>query len=171
MAVVPLEEEAEGHKNVLLRRLKGILDEISQEERIPKKDILDLLKKEQQLVIPISIFSNRELGVLELVVKYLKEEHKYGFTEIAKLLKRDRRTVWTTYHFATKKLPAKLRMDASEGIPLAVFQDRGLGVLESLTVYLKEVRSMRYSQIARILNRDQRTIWTVYSRAKKKNGN
>jgi len=43
-------------------------------------------------------------------------------------------------------------------------------VLESVIVYLRE-KDKRYAEIAELLDRDQRNIWTVYSRAiKKKKG-
>lgn len=53
-------------------------------------------------------------------------------------------------------------------IPTSVFRDRTLKVLESLVEYLKESEGLTYHQIAKLLNRDDRTIWTVYQRAKKK---
>jgi len=53
-------------------------------------------------------------------------------------------------------------------IPLRILQDRTLAVLESIVEYLKEEKCLKYSEIAKLLNRDQRTIWTVYSRSKKK---
>ena len=57
----------------------------------------------------------------------------------------------------------------SVNIPSFIFQNRKLSVLESLVVYMKEEYEMNFHQIAMILNRDDRTIWTVYSRARKKN--
>ena len=53
-------------------------------------------------------------------------------------------------------------------IPLRILQDRTVAVLESIVEYLKDEKGLRYSEIALLLNRDQRTIWTVYSRVKKK---
>jgi hypothetical protein len=53
-------------------------------------------------------------------------------------------------------------------IPSSIFIDRKLSVLEILVEYLKEKRNLNYHQIASLLNRDDRTIWTVYNRAKKK---
>ncbi len=53
-------------------------------------------------------------------------------------------------------------------IPLKILQDRSVAVLEAIVEYLKEEKSLKYSEIALLLNRDQRTIWTVYSRVKKK---
>lgn len=53
-------------------------------------------------------------------------------------------------------------------IPTALFRDRNLSVLEIMVEYLKDKKNMRYSQIAELLNRDDRTIWTSYKRAKEK---
>jgi len=53
-------------------------------------------------------------------------------------------------------------------IPVAILQDRNVAILESLAEYLHAEKNMKYSEIAILLNRDQRTIWTVCNRAKKK---
>ena len=53
-------------------------------------------------------------------------------------------------------------------IPVHVLQNRKFGVLESVVVYLKEEIGLKYSEIARLLNRDDRTIWNVYNYAKNK---
>ena len=53
-------------------------------------------------------------------------------------------------------------------VPTSIFRDRTLKPLEALVEYLKEVNNLTYHQIAKLLNRNDRTIWTVYQRAKKK---
>jgi predicted DNA-binding protein (UPF0251 family) len=40
--------------------------------------------------------------------------------------------------------------------------------LEAIVCYLKEILRLRFSEIAELLNRDQRTIWVTYANAKKK---
>jgi len=49
-----------------------------------------------------------------------------------------------------------------------IFKDRSLSVLESLVSHLKDVKRYSYHEIAVMLNRDDRTIWTVYHRAMQK---
>ncbi|MBI5880614.1 hypothetical protein HZB90_00625, partial [archaeon] len=44
----------------------------------------------------------------------------------------------------------------------------GLSALESISLYLNQKYGIGYSRIAKLLNRDQRTIWTVCDRARKK---
>ena len=53
-------------------------------------------------------------------------------------------------------------------IPTFIFTDRSVAVLEAIVEYLKDVRFLQYHEIAEKLNRDERTIWTAYNRAKKK---
>ena len=53
-------------------------------------------------------------------------------------------------------------------LPARVLQDRHVAVLEAIVEYLKEEKEMKYSEIAKLLNRDDRTIWTVYSRVRQK---
>ncbi len=50
-------------------------------------------------------------------------------------------------------------------IPTHIFVDRTLSVLEALTEYLKESKNMTYHEIAVLLDRDDRTIWTCYHRS------
>lgn len=59
-----------------------------------------------------------------------------------------------------------------ESIPLpsSIFRDRSLSVLEVIVEYLKDHQRLTFHEIAVLLNRDDRTIWTVYSRGKKKRG-
>lgn len=52
-------------------------------------------------------------------------------------------------------------------IPSDIFRDRSLSVLEVLVEHLKD-KGMSFHEIAELINRDDRTIWTVYNRARKK---
>ena len=62
-------------------------------------------KKEKSLPkIPIGIFSNKKLGILEILVKYLKENYLMTYSKIAKLLNRDDRTIWSSYNKTKKKV-------------------------------------------------------------------
>ena len=41
-------------------------------------------------------------------------------------------------------------------------------VFESIILYLKDKEELRYTEIAKLTGRDQRTIWTIYNRARGK---
>jgi hypothetical protein len=53
-------------------------------------------------------------------------------------------------------------------IPLSIVADRDVSIFETIVEYLKEHYGLSYHEIAVLLNRDDRTIWTVYNRASKK---
>ena len=70
---------------------------------LTEEEIQDLFKKrEGEIVLPISIF-NEKLGMLEAASLYLKDEMNLSFNDIAKLLKRNYKTIWTSYNKAKKK--------------------------------------------------------------------
>jgi len=121
----------------------------------------------EDLSIPITIFTNK-LGGLEGLVKYLRENLGLTYHEIAELLNRDDRTIWTAYNKSVKKQPTKLIIKKTLiFMPIPILKNRKLTILEAIIVYLKD-KGMRYIEIAELLNRDQRNIWTIHNRAIKK---
>jgi len=138
------------------------------------KNLYGKLKKHIEVIeknkrsIPLCVFSS-ELSCLETIVKYLKENLNLKFKEMGVLLGRSTKTLWQAYNSSKKKYPFPLTADDfSLTIPVLLFKDRRLSVLEHIVSYLKK-DGMRFSEIARALKRNPRTIWTVYSRARKKN--
>jgi len=151
--------------------LERTFSKIKKKYNLSTEEILQLLekKKEKAIELPISIFNNYNLSALETIVKYLKEELKLRFCEIAFLLNRDDRTIWDSYNSSRQKMSSKLPIEPSlYSVPIHIFTNRKLAVLEALTQYLKDEFNLRYCEIASLLNRDDRTIWTVYQRAKRK---
>ncbi|MFC1741786.1 hypothetical protein ACFL3V_04595 [Nanoarchaeota archaeon] len=130
------------------------------------------LKEVSIETVPSSIFRDRSLAPLESISEFLKENKGLTYHEIAVLVGRDDRTIWTCCHRAKKKRenhPA--REDTDENcieIPLSIFKDRTLAPLEKITSFVKELKHLSYHEIAALLNRDDRTIWTCYNRAQKK---
>lgn len=120
------------------------------------------------IFLPISIFTGGA-SCLESISKYLKDDVGMRYCTIANLLNRDDRTIWGAHKSANEKSNGSLLTEESAvKIPLSIFKDRSLSVLEALAEYLKEELNLRYCRIAVLLNKDPRTIWTVCSRAKKK---
>jgi len=121
----------------------------------------------EEVSFPAEIF-NDKITVLESVVKYLREEKNFSLHNISNFLKRDERNIWGIYNKSSKKYPKRFIVKESEfEIPISIF-DSKLSALESLAVYLHDKLNLKFSQIAILLHRDQRTIWTSYSRAKEK---
>lgn len=53
-------------------------------------------------------------------------------------------------------------------IPTSIFINTKLTTFESMVKYLKDERGLNFHEIGIALDRDERNIWTVYKRAKKK---
>ena len=150
------------YKEILFSRLKSL----SKPEKI---EIISFLTEQlKENVLPIFIF-NSSLSALETIVKYLKEEHNLSYVEISKLLNRSNKTIWITYQRAKKKMPKKFKGRSDVFIPVEIFQNRKFSVLENLVSYLKQEQGISYREIAKYINRNYRTVLTVYRRFKKKN--
>ncbi|MBU1623037.1 MAG: hypothetical protein KKH52_02535 [Nanoarchaeota archaeon] len=67
----------------------------------------------------------------------------------------------------SKKKVKKVHLELSH-LPLSIFKDRSISVLEAIVEYLHEAKNLSFKQIALLLNRNERTIWTVYDRVRKK---
>lgn len=121
--------------------------------------------------IPSYIFQNRKYTILEALIVYLRERKNLSFRKISALINRDLRYTYHSYQNAKKKeLTTQYTIQTKFiWIPLSIFTNRKLSALEVLVSYLKEEFSLTYHEIALLLKRDDRTIWTVYQRARKKN--
>ncbi|MEK6800351.1 MAG: LamG-like jellyroll fold domain-containing protein, partial [Nanoarchaeota archaeon] len=166
----------------LVKTIGLMSQELKEKYDLSKKEIVDIvlleLEKKNNLVnqnlksidfekIPTGIFM-KDIGALEVVVKYLKENKGKSYHEIAKMLKRDDRTIWTSYHKAVKKIKKKIEANESDAyIPLSIFGEKNLTVLETAVKYLKE-KDYRYTEIAKMLKRDVRNMQSIYIRASKK---
>lgn len=115
--------------------------------------------------IPVSIFVGKT-NPAESLSKYLKDDLEMKFSEIAKLIGRDQRTIWTNYNNAKKK-KIKISVKKDVVISLDILSNRKLSILESVVYYLRK-EGYNNQAISKMLDKDSRNIWTLYSRAKKK---
>ena len=120
-------------------------------------------------LIPIGVFDNNVLGSLEAIVKYMKE-NGIKFSKIAKMLNRSGKTIWATYHKAAIKMPSHFGSISSKiMIPASAFANREFSVLETVVAFIKDLDYTNH-EVGQMLRLDDRTIWTVYDRVKKKRG-
>ena len=70
---------------------------------------LQQILEKQELLVPVSIFKSK-IGPLATLCVFLKDEKGLRFSEIAKLLSRDQRTIWATY---AKARTTRLKLDYS----------------------------------------------------------
>jgi hypothetical protein len=154
--------------------VSAMLAYLEQDKNFNDEDILALLshtKNEQETMLPVTLFSIDALSPLEVVVKYLKERKNLAYHTIGKLLGRDDRVIWATYKKAANKHPAELVPEPTPFLmPATMLADSPLSVLETVVVELHDHHKLNFAQIARLLKRNDRTIWTVYNRAGKKRG-
>lgn len=154
------------HVNLLLKSLGAALEGLS-ERGIEPKQALELAGRERG--IPLSIFST-ELGALESIVKYMRDELLLDYATIAALLGRNEGPVGITYRRAKKKSVSRLDTSSKESIPFEALRANskmGLSVFESLAYHLAK-QGHDWHEIARIMHRHDKTVWTVLDRAKKK---
>lgn len=150
----------------LISSAKEALLPLAERHGIKLDEILSLAK--DQVFFPNTIFT-RKLTCLESVVKHLKEKG-LSLRRIAELIGRDERNVWNIAKQAAKKHPKQFAPgDARFWIPASVIADTPLSALECVVVHLKDEFSLTYHEIAALMERDDRTIWTVVQRARRKN--
>lgn len=154
-----------------LNAINTLLETISEKHNLSKNEVLELLreKKAEKVSVPVSIYKERKLGIMEATVKYLKEEGM-SYHKIGEALLRDDRVIWVTYSKAVKKKKAKFKAKKEEiKIPVSVFT-KGLGPLQSVVNFLRE-EGYSNNEVSKILERDNRTVWAVYSRIKNSDQN
>lgn len=149
-----------------IEKVKALVAELGKKYGVSSEHVFRLVKGEA--IIPVSIF-RKDLTVLETIVKYLKENLSYSLHEISELIRRDERNVWHIYASARKKVSAKLVAKGTKYfVPVSVFTNKQVSALEALAVYLRDVYRLSYHEIATLLKRDERNVWTVCSRARAK---
>jgi len=157
-----LKEDYSVKKKELVNRL---VKEVKKESKLTNKELFGIIKV--KIEIPVTIFT-KKLGALEAVVKYMKENLNLAYSEIANILSRNESTIWTAYNKANHKMKNAIKIDSKDlKIPASIF-NRKLTILESTILYLKK-KGLKYVEIASVLDRDQRNVWTIYSKAVKKN--
>jgi len=142
---------------------------LAQRYGIAKKEIIRIAEANRE-VIPLSTLCTG-MAPLQSVVLNLKENQGLSIKAISKMLRRSYKTIWTTYNKARgKKCTSKKSSEESKTIfiPIKAISSDKLGILESAVLFLKEKHNMRYSEIATLLGRNPRTIWTAYHKAKEK---
>ena len=150
--------------------LLSSFDALNKDEKIEllASLMLSLKEKTSKDSVPVSIFDNDKLSIFEALAKYMKENLGLRFVLIGSMLKRSDKTIWTTYQKSKQKMPLPFSSVVSDlNVPVSSFSNRDFTVFESLVYWLKD-QGLTNHEIAVRLHRDDRTIWSVYDRAKKK---
>ena len=70
------------------------------------------------------------------------------------------------FNLSSKEIKA-LASQQEIRIPITIFS-KNLGMLESISLYLHDELKLPFKLIAKLLQRNYKTIWTSYNKAKKK---
>jgi hypothetical protein len=150
----------------LLSEAASALERLEQ-AGVGAEEVLRVVQRRQDVEgVPVSIFNPR-LGALESIVKYMREELLLDYGSIARLLGRNEGPVGVTYRRARVKMSGRLDIGGGEAIPFDVLSDEKLSVLESIAYYLAK-QGHDWHEIAQMMCRHDKTIWTVLDRAKRK---
>ena len=149
-----------------IRLVSLLIDELKKNHDVTDNEILN----RKEVHIPIGIFSNDALSCLEAIVKYMKENLNLRFSKIGKVLNRSSKTIWATYQKSLKKMPASFgNVSRDIVIPASAISNRSFSTLESVVGFVKDIEHSNH-EVALMLHLDDRTIWTVWDRVKKKRG-
>lgn len=151
------------------KELSLLFNQVKKSYNLSSADLLGYID-EKEILLPDCIFI-KELSVFQSIVKFLKENCELKNNDIASLMHRSQKSIWQAYNNSKKVFPKKFKIIASRYcIPVSQLIP-SFTILESVVFYLKEKCLLNYHQIAILLERDERTIWTVYQRVKKRIGN
>lgn len=126
------------------------------------------VKKEH--TIPLSIFSHK-LHPAEALCKYLKEKKELSYQEIAVLLNRHPKSVWSTYQRSQQKMRKQFSLKEEKyHLPLSLFNNRSYSLLEGVVLYMNQIHKLSNKQLATLLRKSPNSIAVLAKRAREKNG-
>lgn len=163
-------------KGVRKTEEKALLRVLTVLQKLEPKEVLKIIKEKERQErqekaqhIPLSLFTVVPVSSLEAIVLYLRDKKELSFFEIGKILDRNPIALNRSYHQAKIKHKHSFSVPETKyHIPCRLFLNKKQSVLENIAVYLKEEYILSNTAIAKHLNKDPRTIWTVLDRAKKK---
>jgi hypothetical protein len=150
---------------ILEQNKREIIDSIREELLKVKTEINKKEDKKSDILVPVNIFKE-DIGAAEALARYLHDIKKLKFSDIAKLLNRNQRTIWVNYNNSLKNKKIQFK-EIGIMIPISIFSDRRLSVLESVIKYLRD-KGLKNIEISKKIKKDPRNIGTFYSRALKK---
>jgi hypothetical protein len=114
--------------------------------------------------VPAGIFRNA--STMQALSRYLVDERRMTFSQVARILDRSPKSIWASYHQISSNQISPIETieyhQESLLIPLSIFS-RKTAPLESLVLYLKAL-GLKNVDIANILGLDPRTTWTAARR-------
>ena len=158
-------------------QIKDKILDLSSKYKVPSSEITSLLRsfvdsfssfEANRDLVPVDIFDSN-LGALEALVKYLREDCSMKNKQVSEMTGRKTTTVSTAYRKAVSKFSTRFKIkNPNFTVRLNILLAENYTVLENLIMYLRDNEKNKFSEIAKRLNRDIRSVWTIYNRAQKK---
>lgn len=143
---------------------KDLVNFILQNRKVSDTEIISSLYSPKVSAIPSTVFTTAH-SPLEAISNYLKM-HGMKINEIAQALNKQSPSICEALKNSRSK-PFKVR-PATIHIPLSEFtSNKKLSILETVVQYLRD-NNLRLVDIAKLLKRNPKTIWTLYNRSKNK---
>lgn len=149
--------------SIELQQIEGVR-RLIQKYDLEIEELLQLLKLGSKFPMGIS----KKLTVLESAVKYFLENKTLQPKDVAKILGREKKNILQIYKTASRKYPQKFITKGKVWVPSAVLVGTKLSAQEAVVTFLHEKKNLTFHEIAVLLKRDDRTIWTAYQRGKAK---
>lgn len=141
--------------------------QFAKDKGVSLEKISSLYLEDGQQSIPLSIFADK-LSPSEGLCKYLKDYYNLSFAQIAQLLNRDDRSIWTSVNRAEKKIPGRFTPTSDIHIPISIFSDRSHSILEHVVNYLQEHYDYTIYKIAKMIDKTPAALYAVAKRGKQK---
>ncbi|KHO45159.1 MAG: hypothetical protein QS99_C0017G0043 [archaeon GW2011_AR4] len=167
MAPKSIGGEEQKLKELLLSEVSDKRRLLHQLERVLSDLRKDVYKEKQEVIVPLAVFSIRELPPLQALATFLHENKGLKYSAIAPLVGRDQRNIAAACKSARDRWQRRLPDASPIMIPLSALAPSSLPLLEAIVVHLKDTLGMNYHDIAIALARDDRTVWTAYNRSQK----
>jgi len=119
--------------------------------------------------LPLSIYKTTNIAALEATVLYL---HRQGMSlhKIGKELARSEKALWHTLRDAKRNHPSKFKIVDDYIIPTSTLSSRSVSPFRAVLLYCRDVLGWRVKDIAVYFGRDERTISSALSKAKRGGG-
>ncbi len=150
--------------------LKQLLRQMQREQCLELTKLVSLFQEaKQEAGVPLSLFAQK-MPPAGALCKYLKENKQFSNKEIAGLLNRDQKSIWGSYQRAKKKkLWKQGQKQEAYYLPISIFSNRSLSLLESVVLHLHQTYNLTNPQIAKLLHKSPNSMAVLLKRAKEKN--
>lgn len=154
----------ETRSDTVQQLLRSHLRELQQSYGLTRTEMRRLLTAEPpELRIPLDIYT-RQHGILEASVQYLVDRAGIAITDVADRLSRSESTIRNSLAKSRAKGPLPTSTQhGQEGVPTRILASRDDAPLRAVIGHLRQ-NGWRHCEIARALDRDQRTISSTWRR-------